>query len=102
MACVPTSSLNFKPSSHAALTPGSQTTAHRASGFVQRFDGANPRPFGTSGMSPADSASRAGDTPEASGDSSSGTLAQQILSLVRYQYEKNTYSRLFVGFILVS
>ncbi len=30
---------------------------------------ANPRPCGTSGMSPADSASRAGDTPEASGDS---------------------------------
>ncbi len=30
---------------------------------------ANHRPFGTSGMSPADSASRAGDTPEASGDS---------------------------------
>lgn len=30
---------------------------------------ANPRPFGTSGMSPANSASRAGDMPEASGDS---------------------------------
>jgi len=30
---------------------------------------ANPRPSGTSGMAPADSASRAGDTPEASRDS---------------------------------
>jgi len=41
-------------------------------------DGANPRPFGTSGMSPADPASRAGGMPEASGDSSSGTLADKM------------------------
>ena len=42
-------------------------------------DGANPRPFGTSGMSPAHSAARAGAMPEASGDSSSGTLGQKLL-----------------------
>jgi hypothetical protein len=41
-------------------------------------DGANPRPCGTSVMSPADSASRAGDMPEASGDSSSGTFAEYM------------------------
>jgi len=31
-------------------------------------------------MSPADPATRAGDTPEASGDSSSGTFAENIVS----------------------
>ena len=36
---------------------------------AQQANPANRHPFGTSGMSPADSASRAGDTPEASGDS---------------------------------
>ena len=36
---------------------------------VEHARAANPRPFGTSVMSPADPASRAGATPEASGDS---------------------------------
>jgi len=36
---------------------------------VEQTRPANPRPFGTSDMLPADSASRAGNTPEASGDS---------------------------------
>jgi|GEM_PF-938368 len=34
---------------------------------AEQSDAANPRPCGTSGMPPANSASRAGDTPEASG-----------------------------------
>ena len=42
-------------------------------------DGANPRPFGTSGMSPAHSAARAGAMPEASGDSSSGTFGKETM-----------------------
>jgi hypothetical protein len=36
---------------------------------VEQTGPANHRPFGTSGMAPADSASRAGAMPEASGDS---------------------------------
>jgi hypothetical protein len=47
---------------------------------IEQTSRPNPCPFGTSGMSPADSASRAGGMPEASGDSSSGTFAK-IMSL---------------------
>jgi hypothetical protein len=36
---------------------------------VEQADAANRHPFGTSGMPPANPASRAGDTPEAGGDS---------------------------------
>jgi hypothetical protein len=49
----------------------------------EQTDGANPRPFGTSVMLPADSAARAGSTPEASGDSSSGTFGKQMSLLFR-------------------
>jgi len=64
--------------------------AHSSSIFSDRFepkneseqtDGANPRPFGTSVMLPADPAARAGSTPEASGDSSSGTLGVATCTL---------------------
>ena len=50
---------------------------------IEQTDGANPRPFGTSVMLPADPAARAGSTPEASGDSSSGTLAIKHIRLPR-------------------
>lgn len=46
--------------------------------LVQRASGPNPRPFGTSVILPADPASRAGSTPEASGDWSSRTFAEEI------------------------
>jgi hypothetical protein len=45
---------------------------------AHKTDGANPRPFGTSVMPPADPASRAGAMPEASADSSSGKLGKQM------------------------
>lgn len=53
-----------------------EPTGSKRKNETEQTDGANPRPCGTSGMSPADSASRAGVMPEASGDSSSGTLAE--------------------------
>jgi len=57
-------------------------------------------------MPPADSASRAGDTPEASGDSSSGTFAQNMNRPAQDQDDSDNvalwpYVRLTIILVLV-
>ena len=58
---------------------------------------ANHRPFGTSGMSPADSASRAGVMPKASDDPSSGTFARNMNSFLQALFAISTCS-VFTGY----
>ena len=48
--------------------------------LCEQASGPNPCPFGTFGIPPADSASRAGGMPKASRDRSLGTLAVAITS----------------------
>jgi ribosomal-protein-serine acetyltransferase len=59
--------------------------------WAERADGANPRPFGTSVMLPADPAARAGSTPEASGDSSSGTFANYMKIEAIHDFHSKDY-----------